>query len=137
MSAISAMTVHLQTAGSPAGAGTSSLLYLGLVGRGGGREFAISGPGENILDRYGHPFLPPLRPGEPMRFRAGRVPLDAVRPGDIGLGPEGLWLLGAATRRLQIGLEETDYVYLRKAARGRNDDTWFMDWAIVTLYAEE
>ena len=78
------MTVHLQTSGYPAGAGTNSTLYLGLVGRAGGREFAISGSEEDgpIHNRYGLRILPELRAGIPMKF-SGRAH-SRRRPVSVG-----------------------------------------------------
>jgi len=121
MSAILGMVVDLVTFDSE-DAGTDDEIYIGLWGKGGGREFPLSSKNHDDFERgavedyvlgvdpgFGFPMLRPERsaPGE---------------ANDPALVP--------------IDITTIEYVYVRKQAHGTqdDDDAWRLDSVFVLLY---
>jgi hypothetical protein len=115
MTAITGIFVSLTTA-AQSWAGTDDQLYLGVPGRGGGREFNLNVAGFNDFEAATTVMY---KIGD-VAF-AGLTPITA--PGDLTTAP--------------IQIEHVSHVYLRKLGRGSQsaDDAWRLESAFVYLIA--
>lgn len=123
------MVVRLKTASIRKWAGTDDPIYIGVVGKGGGREFALDVEGFNDFEK-----------GTDVKYWFGTVwDGDALGGAKKPYHSEA----DADTRRWNkpshddIELDQVDYVYLRKAAffKDRLDDRYLLSEVEVTLYA--
>ena len=130
MSKILGITVGLKT-GPGVWSGTDDHIYVGIIGKGGGREFPLDVTGYDDFE-----------PGTYASYLLGTVwgydqpkgpPLKALHPFASSLGgwnDPGKW---------DIDLQKIDYVYLRKAGSrsGGDDDLYEMEEVEVVLYGAE
>jgi hypothetical protein len=117
----------LTTANLP-NAGTDDHIYIGLVGRGGGREFALA---TSLEDFEVQP------PGKPEVFLLGTFwdnPAASVPQAKYSLrsGPGG----ENDPARFEVDLDLVDYVYLRKQGDRsfEDDDAYALQQVVVYLY---
>ncbi len=129
MSGVKGLVVRLKTASIRKWAGTDDPIYIGVVGKGGGREFALDVEGFNDFEK-----------GTDVKYWFG-----TVWEGDVLVGAKKPYHsdADADTRRWNmpshddIELDLVDYVYLRKASflKDRQDDRYLLNEVEVTLYA--
>ncbi len=115
MTAITGIFVSLTTGGQ-SWAGTDDQLYLGVPGRGGGREFNLNVAGFDDFE-----------PGTTVTYKIGDVVFPGLTPitapGDLTAAP--------------IQIEHVTHVYLRKLGRLSQsaDDAWRLQSSFVYLLA--
>jgi hypothetical protein len=107
-------------------AGTDDQLYLGVIGRGGGREFPLATPEEDFEVQP---------PGKPEAFLLGSFwdnpaanqpnPKYPFRSGPGGTNDPA---------RFEVDLDMLDYVYLRKQGDRGVDDSYALEQVVVYLY---
>ncbi len=119
------MTVEFRT-GDELFAGTDDNLYVGVSGRGGGREFAVD---VRLFDDH--------EQGSDVFYRFGEV-WDAAlleRRAILTAYEADGW---NSPRRLPMLLSDVEQVYVRKAGtrQGDSDDAWMLTGACVTLYGD-
>lgn len=124
------VVVGLRT-GTSAHAGTDDHIYVGIIGRGGGREFPLDDrtvndfeAGTNVTYLLGTVWDTTVADASPRRpYRSN--PAEPNRDNDPGRNP--------------ISIEDIEYVYLRKQG-GRNaddDDAYMLGEVEVTLYGSD
>lgn len=125
MSKILGITVGLKT-GPGVWSGTDDHIYVGIIGKGGGREFPLDVKGYDDFE-----------PGTYASYLLGTVwavdqqaAKKALHPFESSLGD---W---NDPNKWEIDLQKIDYVYLRKAGSrsGSDDDMYEMEEVEVVLY---
>lgn len=123
MSHVRGIVVQLKTE-NQSGAGTDDHIYVGVVGRGGGREFPLATNGFNDFEK-----------GTNIKYWFGTVwdggaVTGAKKPADSTPGGRN----DPAWHRIE--LDEIDYVYVRKqgSRSSKGDNAWKMDNVEVSLY---
>ena len=121
MAAILGMLVYLATDISKE-AQTNDEVYIGLWGRGGGREFPLSATDHKDFHQGNDTYVLGANPG-----LGELVQSDRSKPGEAN-----------DPALVPIDLDSIQYVYVRKQAYGMGnaDNAWRLATAIVTLYDE-
>lgn len=117
------MVVRLRTE-NRGGAGTDDHLYIGVFGRGGGREFPLEVRGFDDFER-----------GDDIRYHLGVVWDGTVLPGTRKpRSSEPGEQNDPGSHRVE--LDRVDYVYIRKAGSNSRtgDDAYMFDLVEVSLY---
>ncbi len=124
MSNIKGLVIRLKSAGYNWG-GTNDHLYIGIFGRGGGREFPMDVKGFDDFEE-----------GTDVKYWLG-----TVWEGSKLTGAKKPWQSQQAggwnePSYEKIDFEKVDYVYLRKQSVDSNDDEYSLSEVDVTLYAD-
>lgn len=125
MSHIRGLVVRLKTE-NRSWAGTDDHIYLGIVGKGGGREFPLDVNGFDDFEE-----------GTDIKYWLGTVwdgaALTGAKKPNQSQPDSGRWNDPAVDN---INLNQVDYVYLRKGGtrQSDNDDAYMMDEVEATLY---
>lgn len=123
MSHVRGMVIRLKTK-DQAWAGTDDHIYIGIFGKGGGREFPLDVKNFNDFER-----------GDDIRYHLGTVWDGTVLPGtkkpkysEPGGRNNPAWH--------HVDLDKVDYVYIRKAGSKSTsgDDAYKFDYVEVTMY---
>ena len=125
MTHLRGMVVRLRTE-NQAWAGTDDHIYIGVFGKGGGREFPLDVGPFNDFER-----------GTDIRYHLGTVWDGTVLPGTKK--PKGSEPGGRNNPAWHnVNLDLIDYVYIRKAGSRSNkgDDAYKFDFVEVTLYGQ-
>lgn len=124
MPQVRGILVHLETQ-DVSGAGTDDHLYVGVVGRGGGREFPLD------VRRFDD-----FKEGANVRYLLGTiwgpVPPGVRKPRESEPGERN------DPGQFQMELAQVDYVYLRKTGtrKGEGDDAYALRDVEVMLYGQ-
>ena len=124
MAIIKGMLVRLKSSGYN-WAGTDDRLYIGVFGRGGGREFPMDVKGFDDFEE-----------GTDVRYWLGTVWDGSALTGarkPWQSQPVGGWNEPSYEH---IDLDKVDYVYLRKQSINNDDDAYSLDEVEVTLYGD-
>lgn len=121
------ITVSLKT-GSGVWEGTDDHIYVGIIGKGGGREFPLDVIGYDDFE-----------PGTHVSYLLGTVwGIDAAKKGELEpfSSSQGGW---NDPNKWEIDMEKIDYVYLRKSGsrRGSADDMYELEEVEVALWGPE
>ncbi len=124
MGVIKGMVVRLRGS-SYNWAGTDDQLYVGVVGRGGGREFPMDVHGFDDFEQ-----------GTDVKYWLGTVweggaLTGAKKPWQSE--PPGGW---NTPEYDAVDIQKVDYVYLRKQSVDKDDDAYSLDEVEVTLYSD-
>jgi hypothetical protein len=123
MSHLRGMVVRLRTENQK-GAGTDDMIYIGVVGKGGGREFPLATKYYNDFERDTDVLYCLGIVWDRTAAKGAKKP-EGSEPGGIN-NPS--WY--------NVNLNEVDYVYIRKEAKETNskDDAYKFDKVEVKLY---